>query len=164
VIISGYGRVGQVIARMLESEHIPYVAFDTDSEVVREHHKTNGRVFFGDTSRLHLLERAGAKHARAFLVTVNSAGATERVVRAILKYRPDAFVLARARDAAHAQRLTKLGVTAAVPEAVEASLMLGGRALEAMGLPEEAIIRRVKLTRQAESGALDEPQVDAPAA
>jgi CPA2 family monovalent cation:H+ antiporter-2 len=164
VIISGYGRVGQVIAKMLESEHIPYVAFDTDSETVREHHQTNGRVFFGDTSRLHLLERAGAKHARAFLVTVNSARATERVVRAILKYRPDALVLARARDAAHAQRLTKLGVSTAVPETVDASLMLGGRALLALGLPEEAIIRRVKLTREAEVGPLDAPRVDAPAA
>ncbi len=164
VIISGYGRVGQVVARMLENEHVPYVAFDTDAEMVREQHKTNARVFFGDTSRPQLLDRAGAKHARAFLVTVNSAAATERVVRAILRYRPDAFVLARARDAAHAQRLTKLGASAAVPEAVEASLMLGGRALEAMGLPEEAIIRRVKLTRQAEVGALDEPQAEAPAA
>ena len=163
MIISGYGRVGQVIARMLESEHVSYVAFDTDVEVVREHHKTNKRVFFGDTSRPQLLDRAGAKHARAFLVT-NAAGAAERVVQTILRYRPDALVLARARDAAHAQRLTKLGVHAAVPEAVEASLMLGGRALEAVGLPEEAIIRRVKLTREAEAGALDEPQVGAPAA
>jgi monovalent cation:H+ antiporter-2, CPA2 family len=164
VIISGFGRVGQVIAKMLESEHVPYVVFDTDVEAVREHHRNNSRVFFGDTSRPQLLDRAGAKHARAFLVTVNSAGEAERMVQAILRYRPDAFVLARAHDAAHAQRLMKLGVTAAVPETVEASLMLGGRALEAMGLPEEAIIRRVKLTRQAEVGALDEPQLDAPAA
>ncbi len=163
VIISGFGRVGQVVAKMLESEHVPYVAFDTDVDVVREHHRTNKHVFFGDTSRPQLLDRAGAKHARAFLVT-NAAGATERVVQAILRYRPDALVLARARDAAHAQRLTKLGARAAVPEAVEASLMLGGRALEAVGLPEEAIIRRVKLTREAEAGALDEPQVGAPAA
>jgi CPA2 family monovalent cation:H+ antiporter-2 len=164
VIISGFGRVGQVIAKMLESEHVPYVVFDTDVEAVREHHRSNSRVFFGDTSRPQLLDRAGAKHARAFLVTVNSASEAERMVQAILRYRPDAFVLARAHDAAHAQRLMKLGVTAAVPETVEASLMLGGRALEAMGLPEEAIIRRVKLTRQAEVGGLDEPQVDAPAA
>ena len=76
VIISGYGRVGQLIARMLESEHVPYVALDTNSEIVREHHKAPGRVFFGDAGRAEMLERAGAKRARAFLVTVNSAGAS----------------------------------------------------------------------------------------
>jgi len=164
VIISGFGRVGQVIAKMLESEHVPYVVFDTDVEAVREHHRTNGRVFFGDTSRPQLLARAGAKHARAFLVTVNSADEAERMVQAILRYRPDALVLARAHDAAHAQRLMKLGATTAVPETVEASLMLGGRVLVALGLPEEAIVRRVKLTREAEADALDEPQIGAPAA
>jgi monovalent cation:H+ antiporter-2, CPA2 family len=151
VIISGYGRVGQLIARMLESEHVPYIAFDTNSETVRAHQKAPGRVFFGDAGRAELLERAGARRARAFLITVNSAGAAERVTRAILKMRPDALVLARARDADHAKRLTGLGVAAAIPETVETSLMLGSRVLSAVGLPEEAIIRRVELAREGEA-------------
>jgi CPA2 family monovalent cation:H+ antiporter-2 len=151
VIISGYGRVGQLIARMLESEHVPYIAFDTNSETVRAHQKAPGRVFFGDAGRAELLERAGARRARAFLITVNSAGAAERVTRAILKMRPDALVLARARDADHAKRLTGLGVSAAIPETVETSLMLGSRVLSAVGLPEEAIIRRVELAREGEA-------------
>jgi CPA2 family monovalent cation:H+ antiporter-2 len=154
VIISGYGRVGQLIARMLESEHVPYVALDTNSEIVREHHKAPGRVFFGDAGRAEMLERAGAKRARAFLVTVNSVGAAERVARTILRLRPDAHVLARARDADHAKRLTGLGVAAAIPETVEASLMLGSRVLSAVGLPEEAIIRRVELVREGEANKL----------
>ena len=151
VIISGYGRVGQLIARMLESEHVPYIAFDTNSDTVRAHQKAPGRVFFGDAGRAEMLERAGARRARAFLITVNSAGAAERVTRAILKMRPDAMVLARARDADHAKRLTGLGVSAAIPETVEASLLLGSRVLSAVGLPEEAIIRRVELARESEA-------------
>jgi CPA2 family monovalent cation:H+ antiporter-2 len=151
VIISGYGRVGQLIARMLESEHVPYVAFDTNSETVRAHQHAPGRVFFGDAGRAEMLERAGARRARAFLITVNSVGAAERVTRTILKMRPDARVLARARDAEHAERLTGLGVSAAIPETVEASLMLGSRVLSAVGLPEEAIIRRVELVRESEA-------------
>ena len=145
---------------------MPYVVFDTDVEAVREHHRNNGRVFFGDTSRPQLLDRAGAKQARAFLVTVNSASEAERMVQAILRYRPDAFVLARA--------VARRRTCAAPDEARRdrrGSRNRGGepdaqreRAFEAMGLPEEAIIRRVKLTRQAEVGALDEPQIDAPAA
>ena len=151
VIISGYGRVGQLIARMLESEHVPYIAFDTNSETVRAHQHAPGRVFFGDAGRAEMLERAGARRARAFLITVNSVGAAERVTRTILKMRPDALVLARARDAEHAKRLTGLGVSAAIPETVEASLMLGSRVLSAVGLPEEAIIRRVELVRESEA-------------
>jgi CPA2 family monovalent cation:H+ antiporter-2 len=154
VIIGGYGRVGQLIARMLESEHVPYVALDINSEIVRKHYKVRGRVFFGDAGRAEMLERAGASRARAFLVTVNSAGAAERVARAILRLRPDAHVLARARDAEHAKRLTGLGVAAAIPETVEASLMLGSRVLSAVGLPEEAIIRRVELVREGEADKL----------
>src|SRR5262245_3729312 len=156
VIISGYGRVGQVIGRMLDSEHVPYVAFDTDSEIVRQHQKTRGRVFFGDTARREMLERAGARHARAFLVTLDTAAATERVVRAILRHRPDACILARAHDAAHAKHLLALGVKSAIPETVETSLVLGGRVLDALGMPEEAITRRVDLAREAELGTLGE--------
>jgi CPA2 family monovalent cation:H+ antiporter-2 len=154
VIISGYGRVGQVIARMLDSEHVPYVAFETDSEIVRQHQKTRGRVFFGDTARPAMLERAGARRARAFLVTLDTAAATERVVRAILRHRPDACILARAHDAAHAKHLLAMGVKSAIPETVETSLVLGSRVLDALGLPEEAITRRVELAREAELGTL----------
>jgi CPA2 family monovalent cation:H+ antiporter-2 len=156
VIISGYGRVGQVIARMLESEHISYIALESNPELVRQHPPRRGRVFFGDASRPELLERAGAKHARAFLVTVSSVAATERVTRAILRQRPDARIFARARDATHAQRLIGLGVTAAIPETVEASLVLGSRVLDVLGLPEEAIARRVELARKTELGELGE--------
>jgi CPA2 family monovalent cation:H+ antiporter-2 len=156
VIISGYGRVGQVIARMLDAEHVPYVAFETDSEIVRQHQKTRGRVFFGDTARPAMLDRAGARRARAFLVTLDTAAATERVVRAILRHRPDACILARAHDDAHAKHLLALGVTAAIPETVETSLVLGSRVLDALGLPEEAISRRVELARDAELGKLGE--------
>jgi K+:H+ antiporter len=150
VIISGYGRVAQVIARMLESEHVPYIALDLNSDVVREQHKAHGHVFFGDAGRPEMLERAGAAHARAFLITNTTHGDTERIARAVLRLRPNALVLARARDAEHAKDLASLGVSAAVPETIEASLTLGGRVLSAFGLPEDVIARRLALTRDAE--------------
>jgi CPA2 family monovalent cation:H+ antiporter-2 len=155
VIIGGYGRVGQLIARMLESEHVPYVALDTNSETVREHNKVRGRVFFGDAGRPEILARAGGRHARAFVVTINAVGSAERVARAILRQRADAVVFARARDAEHAKRLIALGVTVAIPDTVEASLMLGGRVLHALGLPDDAVVRRVELSREAESAKLE---------
>jgi monovalent cation:H+ antiporter-2, CPA2 family len=156
VIISGYGRVAQVIARMLESEHVPYIALELNSDVVREHHKTHGHVFFGDAGRPEMLERAGAQHARAFLITNTAYGDAERIARAVLRLRPNAVVLARARDAEHAKRLAGLGVSAAVPETIEASLTLGGRVLSTFGLSEDVIARRLALTREAELAKLNE--------
>jgi CPA2 family monovalent cation:H+ antiporter-2 len=155
VVIGGYGRVGQTIARMLEAEHVPSVALDLDGELVSEQRKRDAKVYFGDASRAEFLARAGAAHARAFVVTVDAPRAAERMVAAIRKQRPDAAVFARARDAAHAARLLKLGVVAVEPETVEASLQLGGRLLEGLGLPDEAVQHRLAQMRMQELGRLE---------
>ncbi len=154
VVIGGYGRVGQTIARMLAAENVPFIALDVDGELVSEHRKRGAKVYFGDAGRGEFLDRAGAAHARAFVVTVNSARAAERMVAAVRKRRPDAPVFARATDAVHAAHLLKLGAVTVVPEAVEASLQLGGRLLEQLGLPDEAVARRIAEMRQHELGRL----------
>ncbi len=147
VVIGGYGRVGQAIARLLTAENVPFVALDTDGRAVAEQRKLGGRVYFGDAARLEMLERVGAARARAFVVTVNAPRAAERMVAAAHRQRPDAPVLARAKDADHAARLLKLGAVGVIPEAVEASLQLGGRVLEALGLPDEAVASRLATER-----------------
>jgi len=154
VVIGGYGRVGQAIARMLSAENMPFIALDGNAELVREHRQRGAPVYFGDASRGEFLDRAGAAHARAFVVTVNSARAAERMVAAARKRRPDAAVFARAIDAVHAAHLLKLGAVAVVPEAVEASLQLGGRLLEQLGLPDEAVAQRIAEMRRQELSRL----------
>jgi CPA2 family monovalent cation:H+ antiporter-2 len=154
VVIGGFGRVGQTVARLVEAEHIPFVALDSNGTLVSEHRKSGRPVYFGDASRAAILERAGARNARAFVVTLDAPGAAERMVAAIRKLAPNAQVFARAKDAAHAARLAALGA-AAIPEAVEASLQLGGRVLEALGLPDEAVAQRLLEAREDELGRLD---------
>jgi len=143
VIIGGFGRVGQTVARVLDSENVPWVALDTRGHVVTEHRENGRMVYFGDASRRELLERAGAKRASAFVITLSGADQTERMVAEIIKMRPNANVLARARDAEHAARLMKLGCMGAVPETVEASLQLAGRLLESLDFPEDVADRRI---------------------
>jgi CPA2 family monovalent cation:H+ antiporter-2 len=150
VIIGGYGRVGQVIGRLLRAENVPFVALDTNAEVATDGAKRGEQVFFGDASRHEFLRRAGAAGARAFVVTVNSSRAAERMVVAARKERPDVPVFARARDPAHAVRLLKLGAIEVTPETVEASLQLGARVLEGLGVPDEAIARRLDDMREKE--------------
>lgn len=154
VIIGGFGRVGQTVARVLDSENVPWVALDTHGHVVTEHREAGRMVYFGDASRRELLERAGAKRARAFVVTLSGAEAIERMVEEVIKLRPKACVLARARDSEHATRLTKLGCMGAVPETVEASLQLAGRLLEHLDFPEDVASQRIADIRMAEVAGL----------
>ena len=80
VVIGGFGRVGQTLARLLEAENVPYVAFDTDGELVTKLRKTTPHVFLGDAGRAEMLERLHGARARAFVVTVNEPKAAERMV------------------------------------------------------------------------------------
>lgn len=155
VIIGGFGRVGQTIWRLLQEENVVAVALDTNAPLVTEHRKAGRLVFFGDASRRELLERAGAAGARAFVVTLDAPGAAERMIEEILAVRPDACVFARAKDPEHAARLARLGARGVIPEAVEASLQLGARLLEELGLPEEIVAERLASAREEELGRLN---------
>jgi CPA2 family monovalent cation:H+ antiporter-2 len=143
VIIGGFGRVGRTIARLLSAENVPFVALDMDARLVAEQRKQGVPVFFGDASRTELLERAGARGARAFIVTLDEAEAAERMVSAVRTFRSDAVVLARAIDREGARRLMQLGAVEVVPETLEASLQLGGRVLEVLGASDDAVAHRL---------------------
>lgn len=149
VVIGGFGRVGQLIARALEAENVPYVALDTDGDLIGHQHNDFHHAYYGDGARTELLERVGGRNARAFVVTVNNARAAERMVRAAKAINPDALVFARATDTMHAQRLIALGAVGVVPETIEASLQLAGRLLEGLDLPEEAVAQRLATIRAA---------------
>ena len=150
MVIGGFGRVGRLIAQALEAENVPYVALDTNGEQVARMRLERRPVFFGDAGRPELLQRLGAQRARAFVVTVNDPATAERMVAAARTLRPDALVVARATDAAHAARLVALGAVNVIPETVEASLQLAARLLEGLDLPEEAVLQRVADMRAAE--------------
>jgi CPA2 family monovalent cation:H+ antiporter-2 len=154
-VIGGYGRVGQTVARLLAAENVPFIALDTNGELVAEWRKRGHSCFFGDAGRPELLARVGAAEARAFVVTVNARQSAERMVAAARKGRPDAPVFARALDVDHAVRLLELGAVDVIPEAVEASLQLGGRLLESLGLSEEAVTLRLEELREEERARLE---------
>jgi CPA2 family monovalent cation:H+ antiporter-2 len=158
VVIGGFGRVGQLLAQALEAENVPYVALDTNGEMVAHMRLANHPVFFGDAGRPELLERIGARHARAFVVTVNNPQAAERMVVAARTLGPKALVFARAIDGTQSARLAELGAIGVIPETVEASLQLAARLLEGLDLPEETISRRVADMRAAQAGKLTTAQ------
>jgi CPA2 family monovalent cation:H+ antiporter-2 len=150
VVIGGFGRIGRLIADVLEAEGIPYVGLDLDADLVAVERAAGRPVFYGDSARREMLERVGASKARAFVVTTDEAEAEEGMVRAIREVRPDGVIHARAKDQTHAQRLRAIGATSAVPETLEASLQLAAQVLAADGLPDTAIASRLARQRRAE--------------
>lgn len=150
VVIGGFGRVGEMVARVLDAEQVPYVAVDLDASRVAEKRRLGRPIFYGDASRREILERLGGAEARAFVVTPDAPVAAERMVHAIRAAWPQAAIHARALDAQHAQRLAAVGASDVVPEALEGSLQLAGRVLAGIGLPDDAIDARLAVQREAE--------------
>ena len=143
VLIVGYGRVGALIGEMLEVHKIPFIAVDSDVNVVANARRDGRPAYYGDASRVEFLRRCGIDTARALVVTLNSARATEDVVDIARKLRPDITIVARARDAEHASTLYQLGVTDAVPETIEASLQLSEAVLVDLGVPMGFVIASI---------------------
>jgi CPA2 family monovalent cation:H+ antiporter-2 len=143
VIIVGYGRVGTLIGEMLDVHKIPFIAVDVDPTLIARERREGKPVYYGDASREEFLRRCGIETARALVVTMDKPSANEAVIAAARRVRPDIILIARARDAAQAGSLYKLGVTDAVPETIEASLQLSEATLVDIGVPMGLVIASI---------------------
>ena len=135
VIVAGFGRVGQLIASMLDEHKVPYLAVDADADLVAKARKNGLNVYYGDAANREFLKRCGLAEARALAVTMDNQIRVDEVVKAARNERADLKIIARARDERHAQKLYSVGVTEAVPETVESSLQLGEALLVETGVP-----------------------------
>ena len=135
VIVSGYGRVGQLICSILEEHSIPYLAIDSNVDVVVQGRRAGAPVYFGDGSRAEFLRRCGIETARGLVITMDAPARVQHVAELARSLRADMPIVARARDARHAQTLYAIGATEAVPETIEASLQLGEALLDELGIP-----------------------------
>ncbi|HWU49469.1 MAG TPA: cation:proton antiporter, partial [Asticcacaulis sp.] len=143
VIIVGFGRVGELVADMLKAHDIPFTVVDFNPQVTKRARARGLEAWYGNASVPDFLTRLGLQRARAVVVTVSNAGFTENVVRTVRGMRDDVHIIARARDAAHAQTLYKLGATDAVPETIEASLQLAENTLIDLGVPMGLVLASV---------------------
>ncbi|OSZ63299.1 monovalent cation:proton antiporter-2 (CPA2) family protein [Hydrogenophaga sp. IBVHS2] len=149
VIICGYGRCGQNLARLLEAEGIPYMALDLDPDRVRQAAAAGHSVVFGDAARLQALMAAGLHRASALVITYNDSPSALKVLHHTREQAPQVPVVVRTVDDADLDRLRQAGATEVVPEAIEASLMLTSHALALVGVPMRRVIRVVQEQREA---------------
>ncbi len=138
VIIGGFGRVGRLLAQLLEEQRIPYVAIDSDPDLVAAERAKGAAVYFGDASQPDLLKHLGIERAAAFATTMDVPESAEHVIKAVHQHWPHVPIIARACDVSHAENLRASGAKSAVPETVEASLELCEQLLSNIGFPQEA--------------------------
>ena len=147
VIVCGYGRCGQALAHVLESESVSYVALDLDPDRVRQAAATGEPVVFGDSARRDTLLAAGLHRARALAITFDDTAVALRILAAVRELAPQLPVLVRTAHEADIDRLRAAGATEVVPEIVEGSLMLASHALALAGVPMGRVLRRVRRVR-----------------
>jgi CPA2 family monovalent cation:H+ antiporter-2 len=147
VVICGFGRSGQHLAKMLEQEGIGYIALDVDPDLVREAAAAGESVVYGDAARRETLVAAGIRRAAALVVTYADSASALKVLRHAQELRPDLSVIVRTQDDHDLDRLMRAGATEVVPEVFEGSLMLGSHALVLLGIPISRVVRRVREAR-----------------
>lgn len=147
VIITGYGRVGQNVARFLEQENFEYVALDLDPARVRAARAAGDDVFFGDAAEAEVLKAAAIDRARALVIAYSDISAALRILTQAKRLRPDLPVLVRTRDDSHLEELQRAGATEVIPETLEASLMVASHLLTLLHVPASRIFRKVQRVR-----------------
>jgi CPA2 family monovalent cation:H+ antiporter-2 len=149
VVICGFGRSGQSLARMLDQEKIPYIALDMDPDRVKEAASAGDNVVYGDASRENYLVAAGLARAKAVVITYADTPASLKVLHQVEHLRPGMTILVRTKDDADLTKLQAAGATEVVPELIEGSLMMASHVLLMMGVPMRKVVRRITSAREA---------------
>lgn len=134
VIIAGFGRVGQTVSQVLGAKRIPFTALDKDPEKVAVVNESGGRIYYGDASRLSMLEAADTHKARAFVVAVDNVETSLKTAQLVRRYFPHVPIYARARNHRHAHQLKDIGVTYIERGTLLASLELTRDLLRGLGV------------------------------
>jgi CPA2 family monovalent cation:H+ antiporter-2 len=165
-IIVGFGRVGQLVADMLTAHGKPYLALDSDADLVVDGKQRGYAVTFSDAARGNALERLGADRATAVILTMDEPVSAQRLVRRLRTAYPELPIIARARDTAHAAELYRAGASQAVPETLESSLQLSEAVLVDLGVPMGPVIASIHEKRDAlriqlmeEGGLTEKPKL-----
>jgi CPA2 family monovalent cation:H+ antiporter-2 len=143
VVICGFGRVGQNIARVLEQSGFEYIALDVDPYRIRMGRQAGDSIIYGDAGQKEVLQNVGVAHASCVVVTFANPPVALRILRAVRELRADVPILVRTQDDTRLEDLQAAGATEVVPETFEASLMLLSHLLLLLKVPVTRVIRTV---------------------
>ncbi len=158
VIICGFGRVGQIVGRVLRMQNMPFTALDKDSAQVEVIRRFGSKVYFGNPAREEVLRAAGAETAKVLVVALDDMDATLAVVEMAKRHFRNLAIFARARNRRHAHLLMGLGITGVIRETFFSSLRLTEMVLEELDVPPQSVRRAIALFREHDERNLIETQ------
>ncbi|CAH0352636.1 MULTISPECIES: cation:proton antiporter [unclassified Sphingobium] len=147
-VVIGFGRVGHMVCDLLKLHNQPFIAVESDADVVATARRNGYPILFGDVSRAEMLDKLRLGHARALILTMDDPVLSVRVTRRVRGWVPDLPIIARARDTDHAAELYKAGASDAVPETLESSLQLAETALVDLGVAMGPVIASIHQMRE----------------
>ena len=153
MIIAGFGRVGQIVGRVLRMRRISFTALESSVAQVDFVRRFGNKVYYGDASRLEVLHAAGAARAEVFVLAMDDIDASVRTAELVRRHFPNLKIMARARNRQHALRLMDLGVRYFIRETYLSSLDLAQHTLEALGLARADARREHPALRRARQEA-----------
>jgi len=156
VILCGYGRTGQGIARFLAGADIPFVALDLNPSQVKQPVPGNGVIVFGNADRPEVLKAAGISRARGVVIAYPDIRSAEQVIHLVRRERTDIPIVVRTPDDSMVARLKAVGATEVIPEVLEGSLMIAAETLIQCGVPVEQAMSQVRTVRAERYSSLRE--------
>ncbi len=147
IIIVGFGKIGRMVAKVLEAEGVHYIALDVDDEVVSKETSEGMTVFKGDPSQLSTLEAVGASRAAALVVTINNNITVKKMTALASANFSNLEIIVRTRDLKNSNELYNLGVHIILPQDYEIGLQIGANALRSVGISDNEITRIKKQFR-----------------
>ncbi len=156
VIIAGFGRFGQIVGRLLLASGVKATVLDHDPEQIDLLRRFDFRVYYGDATRLDLLEAAGAARAKLLVLAIDDPDTSVALVEAVREHFPALEIVARARNVGHWSRLRALGVRVVERETFESAVLVGRRALEALGVAAYDALERANVFRRHNVRSLEE--------
>ena len=154
VILCGFGRVGQNVGRVLESQGFEYIALDLDPARIRAARQAGDPVMFGDSADEEMLARAGIASATAVVISFSDPATALAILRSVRRMHPELPVLVRTADDARLKELQDAGATDVVPETFEASLMLVSHVLMLLHVPVTRVVRTLGAIRNSRYAVL----------
>jgi CPA2 family monovalent cation:H+ antiporter-2 len=153
-IVIGFGRVGALVADMLNVHNVSHIITEKRPDLVSSGRAEKRPIYYGDALNTSFLQHCGLMRSKAVIITIHDWEATDNIVKTVRALSPQITIVARARDADHARYLYELGVSDAVPETIEASLQLSEAALVDLGVPTGPVIASIHEKRDEFRAAL----------
>lgn len=141
VIIAGFGRVGKMVARLLEAEKVNYIALDASAAHVAHERREGFPLYLGDASNIEVLESVGLKRAKSMIITIDNDVTSRKCTKVVRQYMPKIPIVVRAKDLSKADELYRNGASMIVPETYETGLQMGGAVLKSINVDDYEISR-----------------------